>query len=73
MFPYLDYAVVAFVLLAGFGLGIMLGLWLKSSRDRYWYDGDGGELVPFAETVDARSPEGEQFAQVIPFRRRRAS
>jgi hypothetical protein len=67
MFPYLDYAVVAFVLLAGFGLGIMLGLWLKSSRDRYWYDGDGGELVPFAEA------EGEQLAQVIPFRRRRAS
>jgi hypothetical protein len=72
MFPYLDYAVVAFVLFAGFGLGIMLGLWLKSSRGRNWFDGDGGELIPFVESVDVRA-EAEQLARVIPIGPRRAS
>lgn len=72
MFPYLDFALVAFVLFAGFGLGILLGLWLQAPRSRNSFDGDGGELVPMTGHVDAVAQADGHLAEVIPFRPRRA-
>lgn len=72
MFPYLSFSVVVFMLLAGFALGTLFGFSLKKLS---WFDGDGGELVPLPEQLEADARKAERFggAQVIPMRRRKAS
>lgn len=73
MFPYLDFAVVAFALFAGFGLGLLLAYLLSGSRSRSYFDGDGGELVPLTDATDAVAAPRSNLAKVIPFPARRAS
>lgn len=71
MFPYLDFAVVSFVLFAGFLLGALFGYFLKEMRARSYFDGDG-EPIPMQDVTEARL----DLARVIPFpagRHRRAS
>jgi hypothetical protein len=72
MFPYLSFAVVVFMLFAGFALGTLFGF---SIRKLSWFDGDGGELVPLPEQVEADARKAVQFggAAVIPMPRRKAS
>jgi hypothetical protein len=73
MFPYLDFAVVAFALFAGFGLGLLLAYLLRGSGSRGYFDGDGGELVPLADATDAVATPSSNLAKVIRFPARRAS
>jgi hypothetical protein len=72
MFPYLDFGVVSFVLFAGFGLGVLLGYFLKDTRGKAEFDGDGGELTPLPGLTEAQSGGRSDLAEVIPFPRRRA-
>jgi hypothetical protein len=75
MFPFLDFGAVAFVLFAGFGLGVLLGWSLKDRESRTSFDGDGGEPLPLERSVANVQPrdrfDGVQLADVIPFPRRR--
>jgi hypothetical protein len=75
MFPYLDFAVVAFVLFAGFGFGVLLGWTLRERESRTTHDGDGGEPVPVMQPVaDARAVDrldDTRLAEIIPFPGRR--
>ena len=72
MFPYLSFSVVVFMLFAGFALGTIFGFAMKKLS---WFDGDGGEVLPLPEQVEADARKAAQFggAQVIPMRRRKAS
>ena len=72
MFPYLSFSVVVFMMFAGFALGTLFGFSLKKLS---WFDGDGGEVVPLPEQVEADAQKAARFggAQVIPMRRRKAS
>jgi hypothetical protein len=80
MFPYLSFSVVAFVLLAGFGLGILLGWGLRDGRFRF-FDGDGGELIPLPYRDEGghirwgrkRFRVAAREDNVIPFPKRKAS
>jgi hypothetical protein len=67
MFPYLDFAVVSFVLFAGFGLGALFGYFLRELRARTFFDGDGGELIALQDVTDARSPRRSDRAEVVAF------
>jgi hypothetical protein len=75
MFPFLDFGAVAFVLFAGFGLGVLLGWALRDRESRPSHDGDGGELAPAtraAGDVRARNRfDDGRLAEIIPFPRRR--
>lgn len=70
MFPYLDFALVSFVLFAGFGLGMLLGYLIKDAPRRSFFDGDGGELIAFPDLTEARAADAG--AEIIPFPRHRA-
>jgi len=80
MFPYLSFSVVAFVLFAGFCLGVILGWGLRDGRFRF-FDGDGGELIPLPfRDADGRikwARKRDRIAaredNVIPFPKRKAS
>jgi hypothetical protein len=72
MFPYLDFAVVSFVLFAGFGLGALFGYFLKDINFKSFFDGDGGELVRLPDLTDVNSQSRGNLAQIIPFPGRRA-
>jgi hypothetical protein len=73
MFPFLDFGAVAFVLFAGFGLGVLLGWALKDRESKSSFDGDGGEPIVWEQWLEAgggRGGDGE-IADVIPLRRSR--
>jgi hypothetical protein len=80
MFPYLSFSVVAFVLLAGFALGVLLGWGLRDGRFRF-FDGDGGELIPLPYRDESgrvrwgrkRFRIAAHEDNVIPFPKRKAS
>jgi hypothetical protein len=80
MFPYLSFSVVAFVLFAGFCLGVILGWGLRDGRFRF-FDGDGGELIPLPYRDDdgrikwarKRYRIAAREDNVIPFPKRKAS
>jgi hypothetical protein len=73
MFPYLSYGLVLFVLAGGFVLGALFGWTLKDINLRRFFDGDGGEPLPFRrrrlETITPRYLDDN----VIEFPRRKAS
>jgi hypothetical protein len=72
MFPYLDFAVVSFVLFAGFGLGALFGYFLKDIDFKSFFDGDGGELITLQKATEADGANRGTLAEIIPFPSRRS-